>query len=311
MLSVGFGNRVTRGAALVSVCCAFAASLMAQAAEPILVLQVQKSAAATGPWSRVAEFEVPATQNVEFYRVAPPVTVEATVPAQYVWIPAGTFRMGTPDTEAGRRTAEGPQTRVRLSEGFWMSRYEITQREWEAVMPVNNSATPDPDLPADTVSYEEAMEFCAKLTAAERVAGRLPAGYVYRLPTEAEWEYACRAGTTTATTYGDSLSSTQANFDGALPYGGAAVGASLGRTVRGGQYPPNAWGLYDMDWHPSRLPGGRLTDPVGEGLPRLRAARGGGWHNDGATCRSGYRYLLGPIFRLSSSGLRPVIAREI
>lgn len=297
-----------------------AGSPLARSAERELVLEVQQASAASGPWSRVTEIKVPMVEGSAFFRVGTSVTSGVAVPSNFVWIPAGSVLMGTPDSEVGRRTAEGPQTLVRFGSGFWISRYETTQREWVAVMEFNNSATPHPDLPADAISYDEAVEYCAKLTVREREAGRLPSGYVYRLPTEAEWEYACRAGTTTATVYGDALSSTNANFDGITPYGGAAEGPSLGGTVPGGRYPANAWGLYDMhgnvwewcmDWHPSRLPGGRVTDPVGAGSTRQRALRGGAWHNEGVACRSGYRYLIGPIFRLASSGLRPVIAREI
>lgn len=290
------------------------------AAEPTVLLEIQRAASLDGPWHALSEVTVPAAPGQEFFRIGPAKGPEAGIPSEFVWIPSGTFVMGTPDSEVGRRTAEGPQTRVRVSGGFWMSRHETTQRDWLAVMGFNNSATPNPDLPADAVSYEEALEYCAKVTTRERAAGRLPAGYVYRLPTEAEWEYACRAGTTTAFSLGDSLSSTNANFDGTMPYGGAAQGPALSGTVPGGQYPPNPWGLYDMhgnvwewclDWHPSRLPGGRVTDPVGEGSATRRALRGGGWHNDAATCRSGFRYLVGPIFRISSSGLRPIIARGL
>ena len=96
------------------------------------------------------------------------------------------------------------------------------------------------------VWWNDATNYCEKLTVNERAAGWLPAGYVYRLPTEAEWEYACRAETTTATVYGNSLSSTQANFKGAYPYGGAATGPYWGETVKVGTYAPNAWGLYYM-----------------------------------------------------------------
>ncbi|MCY2991197.1 MAG: formylglycine-generating enzyme family protein [Planctomycetota bacterium] len=96
------------------------------------------------------------------------------------------------------------------------------------------------------VSQNEALEFCRQLTDSERSAGRLPAGWEYRLPTEAQWEYACRAGTTTATAFGSSLSSTQANFDGNYPYNGAAKGPYLDKTAVVGSYQANAWGLCDM-----------------------------------------------------------------
>ncbi len=293
---------------------------MAEAAA-VVTLQVQRAASLEGPWSKVTEIDVPAVEPGEYFRVGIDPAGKVEVPAHFTRIPAGVFTLGTPDTEANRRTSEGPQTVVRLTEGFWMSRYETTQREWVAVMGTNPSPNSgDPELPMDNVSHQDALEYCSKLTTLERAAGRLPHGLVYRLPTEAEWEYACRAGTTNATFFGDALSSTNANFAGDFPYGGAEKGPSLGRTARVGSYPPNAWGLYDMhgnvwewcvDWHPSRLPGGRVADPVGQGSTRQRALRGGAWHNEGVFCRSGFRYLIGPVFRAFSSGLRPVIAAPL
>ncbi len=298
------------------------AALTLSAADVPRVLQIQQAQLATGPWVGVGEVSVnlPGTSGQGYYRLAWDGSGTSSVPASYAWIPGGGFSMGTPDSEVQRRTAEGPQTAVRISQGFWMSRLETTQREWAEVMVPNDSSAVGPDLPVDSVGWDDAVEYCSRLTLREREAGRLPSGYVYRLPTEAEWEYACRAGSTNATFFGDSLSSTNANFDGSQPYGSAAVGPNIGRTVRGGQYPPNAWGLHDMhgnvwewcgDWHPSKLPGGWVTDPVGAGSVRQRALRGGAWHNEGAMCRSGYRYLIGPIFRAFSSGLRPVVARQL
>jgi formylglycine-generating enzyme required for sulfatase activity len=285
-----------------------------------LLLEVQRGPSITGPWTKVSEVTVDSPLPTEFFRVAASVPAPARDVEGYVWIPSGVFTMGTPDKEAQRRTSEGPQTVVRISEGFWMSRLETTQRQWSELMDSNTSSVRDPDLPVDSVSWDEALEYCAKLTTRERAAGRLPAGYIYRLPTEAEWEFACRAGSAGPFSFGDSLSSTNANFDGARPYGEAASGPSVGGTVRGGQYPANAWGLHDMhgnvwewclDWHPSRLSGGKVTDPVGSGSVRQRAMRGGAWHNEAMACRSGYRYLIGPIFRAFSSGLRPVVAKEL
>ena len=151
-----------------------------------------------------------------------------------VWIKAGTFTMGSPSTEPERYSEEGPQTLVTISRGFWMSKCETTQEEYMAVMGTNPSYFKgEARKPVEKVSWNDATNYCAKLTARKRDAGMLPAGYAYRLPSEAEWEYACRAGTTTATAYGDSLSSTQANFCG-VPYGGGAKGPNLRATTKVG-----------------------------------------------------------------------------
>jgi formylglycine-generating enzyme required for sulfatase activity len=156
-----------------------------------------------------------------------------------VWINPGTFTMGSPSTERDRNADEGPLTLVTISRGFAMSRYETTQDEYLAVMG-NNPSDFKGDLqrPVEMVSWEDATNFCTKLTAGELLAGRLPVGYTYRLPTEAEWEYACRAGTTTPMAYGNSLSSTQANFNGTWTYGGAAAGPNLQSTTNVGSYAP-------------------------------------------------------------------------
>ena len=137
------------------------------------------------------------------------------------------------------------------------------------------------------------------------------AGRVYRLPTEAEWEYACRAGTKTPFHYGDSLSSKQANFDGNFPYGGADKGPYLGKTAKVGTYAANAFGLYDMhgnvwqwcqDWYTDKPPGGE--DPEVTTVASLRVIRGGCWLNLGGFCRSAFRIWYVPGYRYYSLGFR-------
>ena len=188
----------------------------------------------------------------------------------FCWCPPGSFHMGRLHLGgllARKRPYQWDGVGVTLSHGFWMGKFEVTQAQWRRVMgatlreqrakdptqprTVGDSTMRDhvgegPDYPIYFTSHAEAEEFCRKLTETERVAGRLEQGWEYRLPTEAQWEFACRAGTTTATAFGDRLSSTQANFDGSKPFNGAPAGPYLHDTTPVGSYPPNAWGLHDM-----------------------------------------------------------------
>ena len=243
------------------------------------------------------------------------------------WCPAGRFVMGSPPGEPERRPGED-QVEVTLSRGFWAGKYEVTQGAWTRVMgalpgPLTAELPAGDDYPVGNVNFAETESFCAALTRRAREAGALPDGWEFRLPTEALWEYACRAGTTTATAFGNSLASTQANFKG-RPYNGAAAGPSLNRAARVGSYPPNAWGLHDMhgntfewcrDWYHFRLPGG--TDPdlyaakdtasrsEHGGISRVR--RGGCWADDGWPCRSAFRVRFEPERRYDHIGFRVVL----
>lgn len=145
------------------------------------------------------------------------------VAVKFCWCPAGRFRMGSPGSEPDRR-ADEKQVEVTLTKGFWMAKYELTQGAWKRVvgtLPGEFTAElPEgDDYPVGNVNFAEAEAFCQRLTELARDAGELPADWEFRLPTEAQWEYACRAGTTTATAFGDSLSNQQANFSG-KPYRG-------------------------------------------------------------------------------------------
>lgn len=226
------------------------------------------------------------------------------------WCPPGRFRMGSPLNEPDRRPDEA-QVEVTLSRGFWMGKYEVTQGQWKRVIgefPGKFTAGEGDDLPVYTVNFAEAEGFCRKLTDQARASGDLPKDWEFRLPTEAQWEYACRAGTTTATSFGDKLSSKQANFQG-KPYNGAEEGPSLKRVARAGSYPGNAWGLHDVhgnvfewcrDWYHSKLPGG--TDPdLSSTMGTLnrdgtfsRVRRGGCWADEGWPCRSACRLRFEP-----------------
>ena len=260
-----------------------------------------------------------------------PVGTPPQASGNMVWIPCGTFTMGSPASEPARLLSEGPQTEVTFSKGFWMGRYEVTQGEYLEVIGSNPSyfigASHGTDLsrPVEKVSWFDCVAYCAVLTTRERNAGRLPAGYLYRLPTEAEWEYACRAGTTTAYRYGDALRSGMANFNGLSEYppcGGQLdycynpSGTALGRTTGVGSYAPNAWGLYDMhgnvlewcsDWWSSSLPGGNVTDPQGVPTGSYRVLRGGGWCGYAFYCRSAGRGYGDPGARGNFVGFRVVL----
>jgi formylglycine-generating enzyme required for sulfatase activity len=227
--------------------------------------------------------------------------------------------MGSPNTEPERYPDEGPQHSIVLTRSFYLGTYPVTQRQYTTVMGQNPSyfqETRDggPDHPVERVSWADAVEFCQRLAALpeEKEAGR-----TYRLPTEAEWEYACRAGSTTPFHFGPSLSSRVANFNGRYPYGGSMRGPNLERTSRVGSYPANAWGLYDMhgnvwewcqDWYGERYykvsPG---ADPPGPATGTTRVIRGGSCCNIGRFCRSAYRFGVSPSNRDLDVGLRVVL----
>jgi formylglycine-generating enzyme required for sulfatase activity len=232
---------------------------------------------------------------------------------KFAWIPPGTFLMGSPESEEGREGAcEGPQHEVTISRPFYLGVYPVTQREYEAVMGQNPSHFGgNPDHPVEKVRWNKAVEFCQRLSAleAERQAGR-----VYRLPTEAEWEYACRAGTTTPFHFGASASSTQANFDGNYPCGGAPAGPFLQQTAKVGSYPANAWGLYDLhgnvwewcnDWFAEEYyRKSDKIDPQGPSTGTMRVLRGGPWSDQGVWCRAACRGVNGPGGHKNTYGFR-------
>jgi formylglycine-generating enzyme required for sulfatase activity len=228
--------------------------------------------------------------------------------------------MGSPPDEPQRR-ADEEQVVVRLTRGFWMSKHEVTQGQWQHVMgkfPRKQPAGQGDDFPVVEVNYAESEMFCKKLTDQTRAADTLPVGWEFRLPTEAQWEYACRAGTTTATSFGATLNCKQANFQG-KPYNGAEAGSPLKRTAKVGSYPANAWGLHDMhgnvyewcrDWYHFKLPGGENPDLASvKGMKNRdgsfsRVRRGGAWVDDGWACRSAFRLRFEPERRSDHIGFR-------
>jgi formylglycine-generating enzyme required for sulfatase activity len=232
------------------------------------------------------------------------------VEMKFVWIPPGSFRMGSPATERDRGDDEGPQHEVTIRSGFWLGRCEMTQATYRAVMGQNPSMFKGDWLPVENVSWNDARAFIGKLNAPVR-------GTPYRLPTEAEWEYACRAGTTTAFNTGNCINSDQANYDGEQPYAGCYNGRDRGAPVNTGSFIGNVWGLYDMhgnvcEWCADRYDAryyevSPAVDPVGpSGGDPGRVHRGGGWSGDGDSCRSARRNGNNPDKRSGHIGFRLV-----
>jgi len=208
---------------------------------------------------------------------------------EFVYISPGTFMMGTPASGAGR------QHQVTLTKGYYLQMTEVTQSQWQAVMGNNPSKFKGDNLPVECVSWNDVQEFIRKLN-------QMDPGKGYRLPTEAEWEYACRAGTTTAYYWGKSMDGSYCWYDG----------NSSGKTHEVGTKKPNAWGLFDMigniyewcqDWY-GDYPSGEVTNPQGPGSGSYRLLRGGSWSNDAGFCRSARRNGSPPGWPLSNAGFR-------
>jgi formylglycine-generating enzyme required for sulfatase activity len=271
-----------------------------------------------------ADKSAPATDK-RFYRA---LAMEA--PSNMVFIPPGTFRMGSPTNEVDRSVTEGPQTDVIISRGFWMGKYEVTQGEYLAVMGNNPSwfngdrtgeggadYGVDPTRPVEQVSWDDATDYCGQLTQRERLAGRIATNCLFRLATDAEWEYACRAWTSTRFSYGDDPGYTNLT---SYAWWGANSG---GQTHPVGQKLPNPWGLYDMhgnvwewcqDLWAGNLAGGIAVDPrgpdTGTGL-LLLVYRGGDWVHRGdyaGDCRSAGRGYSDPGSWGPIIGFRAVLA---
>jgi formylglycine-generating enzyme required for sulfatase activity len=214
-------------------------------------------------------------------------------------IPAGTFLMGSPADESGRKANEGPQTTVTLTHDFYLGATDVTQAQWKALMGGNPSVYKGDARPVERVSWNDATAFCEKLTAREQAAGRLPADCAYTLPTEAQWEYACRAGTTGPHAGDlDAMAWYSSNSNNTTH----PVATKL----------PNAWGLYDMNgnvlqWCLDRFgnyPGGSVSDPTGPASGSARVFRGGGLTGDAAACRSAARISSSPTVRYNREGFR-------
>ena len=208
-----------------------------------------------------------------------------------VFIPGGTFMMGSPETEKGRSNNEWPQHRVRVP-SFFMAKYLVTQQQWEAVMGSNPSHFKGANRPVESVSWHDATKFCQKLSQ--------KTGHHYHLPSEAEWEYACRAGTRTPFYYGETITTDLVNYRGDCIYSNEPKGIYRKETTDVGIFPPNAFGLYDMHgnvwewcadyWHENY--NSTPTDGsawISGGNADCRVLRGGSWYYDPVFCRCSLR----------------------
>jgi uncharacterized protein (TIGR02996 family) len=250
---------------------------------------------------------------------------------RFALVPPGSFLMGSPEDEEGRYDDEGPQHDVEITRAFYLGVFPVTQAQWQTVMGNNPSffsssgggkrkvkGMNTDDFPVEQVSWEEAWDFLTKLALLEKEREQ---GRVYRLPTEAQWEYACRGGACSSTPFhhGNSLSSTQANFCGDRPYGGARKGPYLKRTCKVGSYRPNAFGLFDMhgnvhewcqDWYDKDYyKVSPRRDPQGPSRGSYLVFRGGAWDCAAVYCRRASRTCLGPSDRSNSLGFRVALER--
>ncbi|MBF0376733.1 MAG: SUMF1/EgtB/PvdO family nonheme iron enzyme [Desulfamplus sp.] len=287
--------------------------------------QSYQSSVSTEPVSSTVEQSKPAKQPepTPAPEPSPPVVtqrepqagdlIDGSLPnMQFAYIPPGEFMMGSPSSEPDRENDE-TRHRVTLTKGFYMQTTEVTQGQWKAVM-----GYPPPELyfkdcgdncPVENISWEDAREFIKKLN--QNGDGR-----EYRLPTEAEWEYAARAGTTTPFNTGSCLSTDKANYNGNYPLTGCSKGKYREKTIEVGSFAPNAWGLHDMhgnvwewceDWL-SDYPSGSVTDPVGASSGSYRVIRGGRWNGGEWNCRSADRVGSSPSNRADDLGFRLVFS---
>jgi formylglycine-generating enzyme required for sulfatase activity len=249
----------------------------------------------------------------EHLHAQPPKEITNSIGMKLVLIPKGTFMMGSPESEQGHNENEN-QHEVTISKDYYLGVYEVTQAQYEKVIGKNPSyfqgaivGNENADLPVDDVSWYDAVEFCKKLS---ELPEEKKAGRVYRLPTEAEWEYACRAGSKTAYSFDDE--------EGLLPEYGWFNRNSSNRTHTVGLLEPNAWGLYDMhgnvwewcsDWY-GDYPKGAVSDSTGLKVGSYRVSRGGSWGNRAANCRSANRIGYAPGLRFNSLGFRLALSPD-
>ena len=224
--------------------------------------------------------------------------------------------MGSPKDEEGRDDNEKLHS-VSVEKGFYIDQFELKQRAWKIVMNGNPSFWKDDDLPIESVSWIDAMEFCNRLTILERDKKRLPLDWSFTLPTEAQWEYACRAGSNSAFNCGDELSSDEANIDGSIQYGASRIGRKSFGTIKCGSFNPNKFGLYDMhgnvwewcrDWYAKdnlKYTNGSIPE---KGLYKVK--RGGSWFNGAHSVRSAKRFYSSNKYKNQTLGFRIVLINQ-
>lgn len=226
------------------------------------------------------------------------------------WMPPGTFLMGSPETEIDRYKDETQHT-VTLTQGFWLADTACTQALWQAVMGENPSHfKDDPHNPVENVSWEDTQPFFAHLN-------QLCPDLAARLPTEAEWEYACRAGTTTPFSFGDNIRPEQVNYNGNYPYADGKEGEYRVKTVPVKSLPANPWGLYEMhgnvwewcqDWFDEYLTD-QVENSTGANQGGNRVLRGGSWDSLGVSTRSAFRYKFVSAGHSNTLGFRLALDR--
>ena len=237
---------------------------------------------------------------------------------QMTWIPAGNFLMGSPPSEPGHRLEEEDLHNVVISRGFWIGTYEVTQKEFTSILDGENPSTfKGPQLPVHKVSWQTAMEFCKALTEREKFAGRMPEHWHFILPTEAQWEYACRAGTTNVFHFGNDEEALEdyAWFSANSKTGEA--GTSRPRNV--GEKKPNQWGIHDMhgnmgewcyDWYGKVYSPDGSVDPITEKASDFKVFRGGTYTDISERCRAAHRNRVSPDTENPWIGFRLALMRK-
>jgi uncharacterized protein (TIGR02996 family) len=228
---------------------------------------------------------------------------------EFAWIPPGTFLMGSTAEELGYQSDE-TQHRVTLTRGFFLGVTPVTQAQWQFARGDNPSHFKGDTLPVEEVSWDDCQDFCAKL--GEKTGQR------FRLPSEAQWEYACRAGTASLFHFGATISTDQANYDGNRVFADGCQGTNRGKTTPVRTFQANAWGLYDMhgnvlewcaDWYGKYLLREK-KDPLGAKTGEQRVLRGGSWVSDPRFCRAADRFKFPPDTRNNVLGCRVVLCLD-